>query len=135
MAFCLRILQRAIQERTADAAAAERRLDGQRPQQQSLGVADQNRQLAHRTHQQRADPGRERQLEQMIDMLAEPVGAQHETAGPEGALMQAFDRLRVIGGLGQYGEREVAHDARDSIWRRRGPSSQSRQIPNRLSSC
>ena len=69
----------------------------------------QNRQLAHRAHQQRADPGRERQIEQVIDMLAQPIGAQHEAAGPERALVQAFDRLRVVGGFGQYCEREVAH--------------------------
>ena len=35
----------------------------------------------------------------MIDMLAQPVGAQHKTAGPKGALKQAFDRLRVFGGF------------------------------------
>ena len=44
-------------------------------------------------------------------MLAKPVGAQHEAAGPERALVQAFDRLRIVGGLGQYGEREVAHES------------------------
>ena len=32
----------------------------------------------------------------MIDMLAKPIGAQHETAGPERALVQPFDRLRVV---------------------------------------
>ena len=54
----------------------------------------------------------------MIDMLAQPVGAQHETAGTEGALVQALDRLRVVGGFGQYCEGEIAHDeARNSIWR------------------
>ena len=37
-------------------------------------------------------------------MLAQPIGAQHETAGPEGALVQALDRLRVVRGFGQYGE-------------------------------
>ena len=60
----------------------------------------------------------------MIDMLAQAVGAQHETAGPEGALVQAFDRLRVVRRFGQDGEGKIAHDeARDSIWRRRGPST------------
>ncbi len=34
-------------------------------------------------------------------MLANPVGAQHEAAGPERALVQPFDRLRVVGGFGQ----------------------------------
>ena len=40
MPFCFGILQRAIQQRAADAAAAKRRLDRQRPQQQRLGIAD-----------------------------------------------------------------------------------------------
>ena len=34
-------------------------------------------------------------------MLANPVGAQHEAAGPERALVQPFDRLGVIGGFGK----------------------------------
>ena len=122
MAFCPGVGQSAIQQRAADAAAAERRLDRQRPQHQGLGVADADRQLPHRAHQQGSDPGGKRQLEQMVDMLAQPVGAQHETAGSERALMQAFDGLRVVGNFGQYRQREIAHKARDSIWRRRGPS-------------
>ena len=69
----------------------------------------QNWQLAHRAHQQRTDPGGERQIEQVIDVLAKPIGTQHEAAGPKRALVQAFDRLRVVGGFGQYCEREVAH--------------------------
>ena len=59
-----------------------------------------DRRLLHRADQQRADPRREREVEQVIDMLAQAVGAQHETAGTEGAFMQAFDRLRVLGGFG-----------------------------------
>ena len=56
-------------------------------------------------------------------MLAQAVGAQHETAGTEGALVQAFDRLRVLGCFGEDGDVKFAHDgARDSIWQRRGPS-------------
>ena len=52
----------------------------------------------------------------MIDMLAQAIGAQHETAGPEGALMQALDRLRVFRGFRQYGEGQIVHDlGRDSI--------------------
>ena len=46
----------------------------------------------------------------MIDMLADPVRAQDETAGTEGALMQTLDRLRVVGGFGQDGQREIIHD-------------------------
>ena len=45
----------------------------------------------------------ERQVEQMIDMLAQ-VGAQHKTARPEGAFMQALDRLRVLWCFGQDGD-------------------------------
>src|SRR5665647_1485337 len=54
--------ERAIQQRAADATAAEWRLDRQRSQQQGLGIADKNRQLAHRADQQRADAGRELSL-------------------------------------------------------------------------
>src|SRR5438876_11353058 len=32
-----------------------------------------------------------------------------EAAGPERALVQAFDRLRIVGGFGQYCQREIAH--------------------------
>ena len=42
-------------------------------------------------------------------MLAQPVGAQHETAGPEGALVQPFDRQRIAGGFGQNGEGKIVH--------------------------
>ena len=51
----------------------------------------------------------ERQIEQMIDMLAQAIGAQHEAAGPEGALMQALDRVGVVGLLGQDGQGEITH--------------------------
>ena len=128
MSLGLGVPQRTIEQQAPDAAAAERRLDRQRPEHQGRRVADADRQLAHRADHQRADPRRERQVEQMVDMFAQAVGAEHETAGTEGALMQAFDRLRVLGGFGQYGDGEFAHDeARDSIWRRRGPSA---EVPN-----
>ena len=45
----------------------------------------------------------------MIDMLAQPIGAEHEAAGPEGPLMQALDRLRVVRPFGKDGEGEIAH--------------------------
>ena len=110
----------------AYAAAAKWRLDRQRPEHQGRRVADADRQLADRADQQRADPRRERQIEQVIDMLAQTVGAQHETAGTERALVQAFDRLRVLWCFGQDGDVKFAHDgARDSIWRRRGPSPET----------
>ena len=60
----------------------------------------------------------------MIDMLAQAIGAQHEAAGPEGTLVQALDRLRVVRGFRQDGQREIAHDeARNSIWLRAGLST------------
>ena len=37
-------------------------------------------------------------------MLAQAIGAEHKTAGPEGALEQAFDRLRVVWSFGENGE-------------------------------
>jgi len=46
-------------------------------------------------------------------MLAKPISAQDEAAGAERcALVQALDRLRIVGGFGQDCEREVAHGAR-----------------------
>jgi hypothetical protein len=45
----------------------------------------------------------------MIDMLAQAVGAQHETARPEGALEQALDRLCVFRRLGQNRNGEIIH--------------------------
>jgi hypothetical protein len=123
MALRLGIPQRAIQQHAADASLSERRLDRQRAEHQGRRIADADRQLAHRADQQRADSGREREVEQVVDMLAQAVGAQHETAGAEGALEQAFDGLRVLWRFGQDGDVKFAHDgARDSIWRRRGPS-------------
>jgi hypothetical protein len=136
VAFRLGVLQRAIQQRPADAATAKRRLDRQRSQQQSPGLVDAYGQLPHRAYQQRADPGRERQLQKVVDMLAQPVSAQHEAAGPEGTFVQALDRLRVIDGFRQDCEGEVAHgEARNSIWRRRGPSSRQRRISSGISAC
>jgi hypothetical protein len=46
----------------------------------------------------------------MIDMLAQTIGAKHEAAGSESALMQALDCLRVLCGFRQYGEGKVVHD-------------------------
>ena len=123
MSLRLRFAERAIEQRAADPAAAERRLDRQRPEQQRRRVADADRQLPDRADQQRADAGGKGQLEQMIDMLAQPVCAQHETAGTEGAFVQTLDGLRVIGGLGQDGKGQIGHGrARDSICGWRGPS-------------
>ena len=103
MALRLGIAQRAIEQHAADAALPERRLDRQRPEHQGRRIADADRQLPHRADQQRADPCREGEIEQMIDMLAQSIGAQHEAAGPEGTLKQALDRLRVVRGFRQNG--------------------------------
>ncbi len=60
----------------------------------------------------------------MVDMFAQAVGAEHETAGPERAFVQALDRLRVLWSFGQDGDGEFAHgEARDSIWRGYGQNS------------
>ena len=116
MALRLRLFQRTFEQRAADAAVAERRLDRQRSQQQRGGVADKYRQLPDRADQQRADPRRERQIEPVIDMLAQTICAQHKAAGPEGPFMQPLDRQRVACSFRRYGERKVAHvSARDSI--------------------
>ena len=48
----------------------------------------------------------------MVDMLADPVGAQHEAAGPERARMQPLDRLRVVGGFGQNRQCKIVHGRR-----------------------
>src|ERR1700753_1664088 len=45
----------------------------------------------------------------MIDMLADPVGAQHKATGTKRTLMQSLYRLRVVGGFGQDGQREIVH--------------------------
>ena len=52
MALGLGVLQRAVEQHAADAAAAERRLDRQRPEHQGRRVADADRQLPHRADQQ-----------------------------------------------------------------------------------
>ena len=124
MSLGLGIPERTVEQHAPDTAAAERRLDRQRPEHQGRRIADADRQLAHRADHQRTDPRRERQVEQMIDVFAQAVGAEHETAGPEGAFVQALDCLRVLGSFGQDGDGEFAHDeARDSIWRGYGQNS------------
>src|SRR3954468_16869504 len=114
-----------IKQRPADATPTKRRFDRQRSQQERLGIADADRQLPYRSYQQCPDPGRKREIEQMIDMLADSIRAKHEAAWPESALVQPRDRLCIVGGFGQNGEREIVHvRARDSTKLRRGPSPQ-----------
>src|SRR3954451_2453046 len=45
----------------------------------------------------------------MIDVLAQPVGAEHEPAGTERTLVQALDCERVVRRLGRNCQREVIH--------------------------
>ena len=90
--------------RVADATLAERRLDGERAEQQRLGLADADRREPHRADQQGADARGERQLQPMAAALAQPVGRFGVAAGAEGALVQALDRHRVVGRLRQDGQ-------------------------------
>src|ERR1043166_5986114 len=62
------VVHRAFEQLPADAAAAEWRLDGKRSEHQRLGIADTDRQLTHRSDQQRADPRGEGEIAQMIDI-------------------------------------------------------------------
>src|SRR5881394_1575101 len=55
MAFFLRVLERARHQHLPDAALAERRLDGERPQQERRRVTDANRSQPDRADHQRAD--------------------------------------------------------------------------------
>ena len=104
MATRLCFLQRALDQRLADAVLAERRLDRERPEQQRRRRADTDRRQPHRADEQRADAGGERQFEPVVGALAQPIGGLGEAAGTEGALVQALDRERVVGGLRQDGE-------------------------------
>src|SRR5580692_4728983 len=122
-----RFLERALDQGLADAALAERRLDGQRAEQERLGVADANRRQPHRTDQQRAGARRERHVEPMRHLLAQAVGGFGVAAGPKRALVQAVDRRRIVVGLGQDGERQIVHRAAPSIWIVRGPAKAQAQ--------
>ncbi len=51
----------------------------------------------------------------MIDVFAQAVGAQHITAGTEGTLVQALDRLGVVLRLGQNGQGKLVHDGQRFI--------------------
>src|SRR5579862_1943105 len=118
-----RFLQRPLDQGLADAALAERRLDRQRPEQQRLGFADANRRQPHRADQQRAGARGKRHVEPVRHLLAQAIRGLGVAAGPERALVQAVDRRRVLGGLGQDGERQIVHRAAPSIWIVRGPAA------------
>ena len=94
VALRLGVLERARDQRRADAALAERRLDRQRPEQQRRRLADADRRQPQRADQQRADARGEGQIEHMAPALADAKGAAGIAAGAEGALMQPLDRQR-----------------------------------------
>ena len=108
--FRFRVAERALEHRAANAAATERRLDRQRTEEQRRRVADADRQQSNRADQQSADVGGQGEVQQMINMLAQAVSAEHETTGTEGAFVQTLDSLRVIGGFGQESEGEIGHE-------------------------
>src|SRR6202045_398115 len=58
----------------------------------------------------------------MRHLLAQAIGGFGVAAGAERALVQAIDRRRVGGGLGQDGERQIVHCAAPSISIVRGPA-------------
>jgi len=64
-------------------------------QHQSLGTRSESATGAP-SHQQVPIRADERQIEQVIDMLAKAISAQDEAAGAERALVQALDRLRIV---------------------------------------
>src|SRR5262245_16811236 len=123
MTLALRFGEHALDQGIANAALAKRRLDGERTEQQGLGLADANRREPHRADQQRADARGERQFEPMAGALAQPVGRLGVAAGAEGALVQALDRHRVVGRFRPDGQREVGHlrPSALSIWRAQRP--------------
>src|ERR1700722_2288085 len=117
-----RFLERALDQGLADAALAERRLDRERAEQERLGVADADGRQPYRPDQKRAGARRERHVEPMRHLLAQAIGGFGVAAGAERALVQAVDRRRVGGGLGQDGERQIVHRAAPSISIVRGPA-------------
>jgi len=123
VALGLRLGERALDQGIADAALAKRRLDGERSEQQRLGLADANRRQPHRADQQRADARGERQVAAVAYALAQPVSRLGVAAGAKGALVQALDRHRVVGRFRQDGQGEVGHlrPSALSIWRGQGP--------------
>jgi hypothetical protein len=103
-------MKRAGDQARADAAAAERRLDGERAEQQRRHLADADRRQADRADQQRADARGERQLQHVAPALADAKGGPRIAAGAEGALVQPFDREGVAQDLGEDGELQFGHD-------------------------
>jgi hypothetical protein len=112
MALGARVGERACDQRTADAALAERRLDRERPEQQRRRLADADPGEPHRADQQRADARRERQRERMRTALADAVGGFGVAPRAERALVQPLDRVRVVGRLGTNGQGKIAHATR-----------------------
>src|SRR5262245_9767511 len=111
--FC--ILKRTLDQCRADAMRAERRLDSQRPEQQSRRFTDADWRKPNRADHQCSDACRERQIESMGPTLANTESRARETAGPERALVQALDCRRVGGGFRQDRERGLAHGRQLSV--------------------
>src|SRR6185295_16226239 len=112
MALAPRGGERALDQRLPDAAFAKRRLDGERTEEERPRLADADRRQAHRADQQRADPRREREVEPVVDLLADAIGGARIAAGTESALVQPLDRLRVVRSFGQDGDRQIGHGRR-----------------------
>ena len=104
-----RVRQRALHQRKADPAVAERRLDRERPEQQRRRLPDPHRREPHRADQQRADARGEGQSEIVPDALADAVGGARIAPGTEGALVQPLDRQGVVFGFRQDGDGEIGH--------------------------
>ena len=128
VALGFRVLQRALHHRHADAAIAERRLDGERPEHQRRRLADAHRRHAHGSDQQRADARRVGKIEPVRHLLADALRGAHVAARAEGALVQPLDRGRILGLFGQDREGKIGHEAspRISIWAAGGPLRRNR---------
>src|SRR5207302_8706756 len=99
VAFGLGFGQRPRDERVADAARAERRLDREQTEQELFDRADADGRKPHRSDHERADAGGERKLQSMLGALADAVGRLGEPARTEGALVQPLDGQRIVRGL------------------------------------
>ncbi len=102
----LRVRQRPIHQRTANTSLPKRGSTVSGPNN-SAGVSPT--QIGScRTEPTIKVPIRRRkgQIEQMIDMFTQTIGAERVTPGPERALMKALDGLFVVGGFSQNGQRD-----------------------------
>src|SRR5579883_3386484 len=102
-------LERSFDERLADSARAEGRVDGERPKEQRRVLSAMDERHPVGAHKQSADSCDKGEAVIGGDAFAQPVGGAGEPAWPEGMLVEFFDR-RVIGrGLGAERQRQVSH--------------------------